>query len=116
LVLGANLAEVDAAIFYCQAAAAAIVTRLDDLALQRFVGEVVADAGDEIESLAGLAAVAGESANLIRKRLLKEGKLRRGLGRKVTERRIVIEAEVSQGDEELAVGLHFHERADGDQP
>lgn len=63
-VFGADLAEVDAAVFEGQAAATAVVADLDELILQDFVGEIVADAGGEIESAAGEIAVAEEGADL----------------------------------------------------
>ena len=71
LIFCSDLAKVDAAVFDGEAAAAAIVTGLDDLVLQSFIGEIVAKAGDEVEAFSRFAAVTGECANLIRKRLLK---------------------------------------------
>src|SRR5438046_1128900 len=68
LIFGSDLAEVDAAVFDGEAAAASVVTGLHDLALQGFVGEVVARAPREIEAFAVFAAVAYERANLVGKR------------------------------------------------
>src|SRR5260370_841730 len=65
LILLAHLAEVDATVLEGQAAAAAIVTELHDLALQCLVLEVVAETGDEIQAFAGFASVADEPANLV---------------------------------------------------
>src|SRR5258707_13286347 len=73
LILSANLSEVDAAVFDGPTAAVAVVTELHELVLQRFVLEVVADAGDEGKALARFAAVADQSAKLVGKRLLVVG-------------------------------------------
>src|SRR5579872_143121 len=51
-ILGAYCAEDDPAILECQAAAVSVVADLHQLALQGLVGEVVANAGGEIESFA----------------------------------------------------------------
>jgi len=75
--------------------------------LQRLVLEVVTNPGDEIKTLAGFASVADQRANLVRKRLL-EVRWRR--------RRIVIQAEVSSGDEEFTIRFHFQKRPDRNQP
>src|SRR5580693_1602919 len=61
-IFGADLAEVDAAVFEGEAAAVSVVADLDELALEGLVGEVVADAGSEVETLAGEIAVAEEGA------------------------------------------------------
>src|SRR5207245_9625668 len=55
-------------------------------------------------------------ADLVRKRLLKKRKLGRRPGRQVAKGGIVVQAEVSDGSEELPVGLYFQKRADGDEP
>jgi len=73
LVLRAYLAEVDAPVFDGDAAAGAVVTELRDLVLERLVLEVVSDAGNEIKTLAGFAAITNERANLVRQWLLKGG-------------------------------------------
>ena len=57
-VFGADLAEVDAAVFEGEAAAVSVVADLDELALQDLVGEIVANASGEIESLARQVSVA----------------------------------------------------------
>src|SRR6266851_7901006 len=106
LILRAHLPEVDAAIFDGEAAAAAVVAELNDLVLQRLVFEVVAHTGDEVKAFARFAPVAGERANLIRKRLLEVRRHRR---------RIVIQAEVSSSNKEFPIRLYLQERADGDQ-
>src|SRR5690242_2694854 len=49
-VFGADRAEVDAAVFESEAAAATVVADLDELALEGLVGEIVADSGGEIET------------------------------------------------------------------
>src|SRR6266851_1734745 len=115
LILRAHLPEVDAPIFDSEAAAAAVVTELNDLVLQRLVLEIVADTRDEIEALAGFAAVADERANLARKRLLENRKHRRRLERKIAEHRIIIQAEEGSCGEEFPIRLHFQERTDGDE-
>jgi hypothetical protein len=48
LILRPYLPEVDPAIFHCQPATTAVVTELNDLVLQCFVLEIVADTGDQI--------------------------------------------------------------------
>ncbi len=48
LIFRTDLPEVDPAIFHCQPATTAVVTKLNDLVLQCFVLEIVADTGDEI--------------------------------------------------------------------
>ena len=48
LILRAHLPEVDAPVLHGQAAAAAVVTELNDLVLQRLIFEVIASTGDEI--------------------------------------------------------------------
>ena len=57
-VFGADLTEVDAAVFESEAAAVSVVADLHELALQDLVGEIVANAGGEIESLARQVSVA----------------------------------------------------------
>lgn len=64
LIFSANLSEVDAAVFYGQAAAVTVVTKLHELVLQRFVFEIVAYAGNEVNALACFASVAHEGADL----------------------------------------------------
>src|SRR6266851_3405395 len=112
LILGADLAKVDAAVFEGDAAAVAVVTGLDDLVLQRLIGEVVADAGDEVETLSRFAAIPEERANLIRRRLLEGGHRRWGLD--VADRGIIFQAKVGNVGEDFVVGLHFKEGAVGD--
>jgi len=63
----------DAAVFEGETAAAAVVTGLDDLVLQRLIGEVVADASDEVKTLSRFAAVTSECTNLIRSGCWKAG-------------------------------------------
>ena len=115
-VFGADLAEVDAAIFEGEAAAVAVVADLDELALQDLVGEIVADAGGEIEAFARQVSVAHQGANLVGERLRKGDKTWRRYRRKIGFDRIVVEAEVGEGGEEFTVRLHFQEGADGDEP
>src|SRR5579863_4214278 len=57
-IFGADLAEVDAAVLEGEAATTAIVAHLHELALQSLVGEVIAYAGGEIETLARQISVA----------------------------------------------------------
>ena len=57
-IFGADLAEVDAAILEGEAAAVSVVADLHELALQDLVGEIVANAGGEIESPARQVSVA----------------------------------------------------------
>jgi len=57
-IFGAYLAEVDAAVFESEAAAVSVVADLHELALQDLIGEIVANAGGEIESLARQVSVA----------------------------------------------------------
>ena len=76
-VFCADLAEVDAAVFEGEAAAIAVVADLDELALEGFVGEVVADAGGEVEAFASEVAVAEEGADLIGERLFEGDEIRR---------------------------------------
>src|SRR5438034_11716049 len=70
LIFGSDLAEVDAAVFDGEAAAASVVTGLHDLALQRFVGEVVARAPRAIEAFAVFVAVAFERGTMVGKQML----------------------------------------------
>src|SRR5277367_813020 len=114
-VFGADLAEVDAAVFEGEAAAVAVVADLDELALQSFVGEVVADAGGEVETFASEVAVAEEGADLVGERLQKGLKPLRRIRREIGGHGVVVEAEVGDGGEKLAVGFHFDECADGDE-
>ena len=65
LVVGADLAEFEAAIFESEATAAAVVAELDELILKSVVRNVIAHAGSNVESLAVFAAVSDQSANLI---------------------------------------------------
>lgn len=115
-VFGADLAEVDAAIFEGEAAAAAVVADLHELALQDLVGEIVADTGGEIEAFTRQVSVAHQGANLVGKRLRKGDKTWRRYRRKIGFHRIVVEAEVGEGREEFTVRLHFQKGADGDEP
>src|SRR5271163_499775 len=96
LVFCADLAEGDAAVFDGEAAAVAVVADLDELVLQGLVGEIVADAGGEVEAGAGFAAIADEGAHLVGKRL-KDG--------------IGLQTEVRDGGEEFAVGLDLQQRS-----
>ncbi len=96
LILGAYLAEGDAAVFEGEAAAVAVVSDLGDLVLQRAVLNVVADATGEIETFAVKAAVADQCADLVGERL---------------QERVVLNVKVGDGGEKFAVGLHFDERA-----
>ena len=114
-ILRADLAEVDAAIFEGEAAAAPVVADLHKLVLQGLVGEVVANPGSEIETPARQVSVAKESANLVGEGLLKRDKTRWGRWRKVGFHGVGIQAEMGEGGEEFAVGLYFEERADGDE-
>src|SRR5256885_16467106 len=100
LILRAHLPEVNAAIFDSQAAAATVVTELNDLVLQCFVLKVVADTSDEIKPLAGFASVADEPANLVGIWLLEDRKHRRTLQSRIAERRIVIQAEIGNSGKE----------------
>src|SRR5215469_11736616 len=113
LIFGADLAEVYPPVLEGEAAAAAVVTHLNDLALQNFVGEIVADPAGEVEAFAVFAAIAGERANLIRERLLK--RVLRGRLRELAEVGIVVEAEVGDGGKEFAVRLGFDQGAYGDE-
>src|SRR5467141_682188 len=115
LILRAHLPEVDAAIFDGQATAAAVVTELNDLVLQRLVLEIVAQAGDEIKAFAGFASVADQPANLVRKRLLEVNRLRRRRERKIAEHRVGIQAEVGNRGEKFPIRPYFQERAYGDE-
>src|SRR5216683_6230557 len=116
LIFRAHLPKVDAAIFDGEAAAAAVVTELNDLVLQRLVFEVVAETGNEIKAFAGFAAVTDEPANLVRKRLLEREERGRQRNGHVTLRGIVIQTEMGDGSEKFPIRLHFQERADGDEP
>src|SRR5258705_49338 len=91
------LAEFDAAIFEGEAAAFAVVTDLHKLILQGAIGDVVADAGDYVETATRFAAVAGEHANLIGKRL------QDGIG---------LQAKMGNGGKEFAIGLDLQQCAD----
>src|SRR3989475_2460291 len=115
LILRAHLPEVDAAIFDGEATAAAVVTELNDLVLQRLVLEIVAQAGDEIKAFAGFASVADQPANLVRKRLLEVNRLRRRRERKIAEHRVGIQAEVGNRGEKFPIRPYFQERAYGDE-
>src|SRR6202022_3876407 len=115
LVLRAHLPEVEAGIFDGKPAAAAVVTELNELVLQRLVLEIVAEARDQIKSLARFASVTHKAANLVRKRLLEVNSLRGRVQRKLAERRIGIQAEVGDSGEEFPIGLYFQERTDGDE-
>src|SRR5690348_10125086 len=114
-ILRADLAEIDAAVLESEAAAAAVVADLHELALQGLVGEIVAQARSEIETLASQASIAEEGADLIRKRLLKRNKPWRNRVGQVSGNGVVVQAEVSNRREEFTVGLHFQKGADGDQ-
>src|SRR5580693_3062509 len=113
-VFCADLAEVDAAVFEGEAAAVAVVADLDELALEGLVGEVVADAGGEIEAFASEVAVADEGANLVGERLLEGDEVWRRRYRKISLDGIVVETEVGDGGKKFTVGLDFQEVADGD--
>jgi hypothetical protein len=113
LILRAHLPEVDAAIL--DGEAAAVVTNLNDLVLQRLVLEIVADTGDEIKSLAGFASVADEPVDLVRKRLLERYELGRQGNGQITLRGIVVQAEMDNGGEKFPIQLYFQEHANGDQ-
>src|SRR6266446_9445492 len=115
LVLCTYLSEVDAPILDGESAAAPVVTHLDDLVLQRLVFEIVAETGNRIKTSARFAAVADQRANLVRKRLLKNRQHWRRLRRKITEHRIVIQAEESSGGKEFPIRLHLQQRADGNK-
>src|SRR5207302_8199955 len=115
LILRPHLPEIDASIFDSEATAAAVVTELSDLVLQRLVLEIVAQTCDEIEPLAGFASVADEPANLVGIRLLEHGQHRRRLESKIAGRRIVIQAEVGNGGKSFPIRFYFQERADGDE-
>src|ERR1700692_4783071 len=65
LIVGPHLPQRDAPVFDSQPATISVVTDLHQLILQRIVGDVVAYAAGDVEALAGLAAVADQSANLI---------------------------------------------------
>src|SRR5579859_187357 len=97
LIVGAHLAESDTAVFQSEAAALAVVAELHQLILQRAVGDVVADAGGDIEAAARFAAIAGEDAHLIGKRL------QDGIG---------LQAKMGDGSEEFAIRLDLEQRAD----
>src|SRR5579859_6006238 len=114
-VLRADLAEVDAAIFEGEAAAAPVVADLHELVLQGLVGEVVANPGSEIKTSARQVSVAEHGAKLVGEGLLKGHKSRRRRRGKVGLDGIVIQTEMGDGGEEFAVGLYFEERADGDE-
>ena len=114
-VFCADLAEVDAAVFEGEAAAVAVVADLDELALEGFVGEVVADAGSEVEAFAGEVAVADQGADLVREGLFEGDEARRRSEWEIGLDGIVVEPEVGDGGEEFAVGLHFQKRAQGDE-
>src|SRR5215831_15733415 len=123
LVLRPYLRDVDPPVFKREPAAAPVVTRLHDLVLQRFVREVVADPASKIQTLSILAAVARKGANLVRKRLLESAFLvcwdascRRRQTCYITERRIVVEAEICHRGEKLPVRLRFDQRANRHQP
>ena len=79
-------------------AAIPVVADLDQLILQRTVGEVVADPAGDIEALARFAALTDQRANLIRLGLEHE--------------RIDAQPEVRDGEEEVLVRLDFRERTD----
>src|SRR5258705_3468752 len=83
LIFRANLSEVDAAVFDGQAAAVAVVTELHELGLQRFVLEVVADAGDEVKAFTWFTAVTYPRPDLARERLLGTDAYRRERDRQV---------------------------------
>ncbi len=97
LVIGADLAEFDAAVFEGEATAFAVVTDLHELILQGAIGDVVADAGDDVETATRFAAVAGEHANLIGKRL------QDGIG---------LQAKMGNGGKKFAIGLDLEQCAD----
>src|SRR5216683_1087596 len=115
LIFRTDLPEVDTAIFHSQAAATAVVTELNDLVLQSFVLEIVADTGNEIKALARFAAVAYKRANLARKRLLERGETGRQRNGEIALCGIVIQPEVSSRGKEFPERPYFQERADGDQ-
>ena len=79
------------------------------------VGEVVADPGGEIETLAGQVAVTEKSSKLIGERLTKGDKAGRRREREIGFGGVVIEAEVSDGGEKFFVGLEFKESANSDE-
>src|SRR5437879_4854459 len=106
LILRAHLPEVDAPVFDGQTAAAAVITELRDLILQRFVLEVVAHPGYEVKAFARFAAVPNKRSNLVRKRLLEVR--RRGRG-------IIVQTKVGSSDEKLSIRLYLQEGADGDE-
>src|SRR4029077_9442578 len=97
LIVGTHLAESNAAVLDGDAAAFAVVADLHELILQGAVGDVVADPGGDIKTAAGFAAVAHEHAHLIGERL-QDG--------------IVLQAKMSNGGEEFAIGLDLQEGAD----
>src|SRR5580658_3073755 len=112
-IFGADLAEVDAAILEGKAAAVSVIADLDELALEDLVGEIVADAGCEIEALAGQVAVTEKGADLVGKRLVKGHEAWRGHEREIGLDGVIVQAEVGDGGEELAVRLDLEERANG---
>ena len=65
LIVGADLAEFEAAVFEGESAAAAVVADLDELILQGVVGDVVAHTCGDVETLFCIAAVTDQGANLI---------------------------------------------------
>src|SRR5437016_1788050 len=109
LILRAHLPEVDAPVLDSDSAAAAVVTHLDNLVLQCLVFEIVAETGNQIKASARLAAVADQPANLVRKRLLKNGQHRRRLSREIGECGIVIHAEESGCGKKFPVRLRLQQ-------
>src|SRR6266849_1884570 len=97
LVVGADLAELDAAVFEGEAAAFTVVADLHELILQGAIGDVVADPGNDVETATRFAAVAGKHANLIGKRL-QDG--------------IRLQAKMGNGGKKFAIGLDLQQCAD----
>src|SRR6266568_2512130 len=112
LILAPDLPEVDAPVFQREPAATSVIARLHDLVLQRFVGEVVANAPRKIEPLSVFAAVTQERTDLVRKRLLKRCLSGRH-GGKITQRRVVIQPKESNRAKKFAVRLRLNQRANG---
>src|SRR5207342_1444255 len=103
------------AVFEGEAAAVAVVADLDELALESLVGEIVADAGGEIEAFASEVAVAEEGANLVGERLLEGDEVWRWRYREISLDGVSVEPKIRDGGEKFTVGLDFQEGADGDE-
>jgi len=71
---------------------------LRELVLHGAGDEIIADAGGNIEALAGEIAIADDGTNLVGRRL---------------DQGIALQTELSDGEVKFAVGLHFEEGADG---